>query len=189
MRLFVIFWLAATALSCGCRSVVVRDEPLPVRVADGVLVDSGPIVEALLSQTGTVAQAVSGSWKDNAFAAEVVMKGDGQTFTAVFLAPQMRLATITLTQPRSIRYERAPQIPRMFEPEYALADLAFVNLPAPTLRRALGPSVRVEDDGSARRIFAGATPIATVAANPDSTRTFRNLIHGYEYTLRNIPLR
>ena len=185
MRLPIIFGLLATLL-CGCQSVVVRDAPQPVRVADGVLIDSAPVVEALLARTGTVVQAVSGSWKENAFAAEVVMKGDGQTFTAVFLAPQMRLATITLTRPHAIRYERAAQIPRLFEPEYALLDLAFVNLDAPTLRRALGPTLRVEDDGATRRIFAGATPVADLARRPDGTLFFRNLVHGYEYTLKTL---
>ena len=187
MRFSLVFGLLAAFL-CGCQSVVVRDAPQPMRVADGVMIDSAPLVEALLARTGTVVQAVSGSWKDNAFAAEVVMKGDGQQFTAVFLAPQMRLATITLTRPRTIRYERAAQIPRLFEPEYALVDLAFVNLDAPTLRSALGPALRVEDDGATRRIFAGATPIADLVTNPDATHTFRNLIHNYEYTLRHIPL-
>jgi hypothetical protein len=174
------------ALLCGCQSVVVRDAPQPVRVADGVMIDSTPLVEALLSQTGTVLQAVSGSWKDNAFAAEVVMKGDGQRLTAIFLAPQMRLATITLTRPHAIRYERAAQIPRMFEPEYALADLAFVNLDARTLRRAVAPALRVEDDGATRRIFAGDTLVADLTTNPDATRTFRNLVHGYTYTLKTL---
>ena len=183
MRLHIIFGLLAAAL-CGCQNVVVREAPQPVRVADGVMVDSAPIVEALLAQTGTVVQAVSGSWKENAFAAEVVMKGDGRQLTAIFLAPQMRLATITLTRPRTIRYERAAQIPRMFEPEYALADLAFVNLDAPTLRRAVAPALRVDDDGATRRIFAGETPVADLVANRDGTRTFRNLVHGYTYTLK-----
>ena len=185
MRLSLVFGLLAAFL-CGCQSVVVRDAPQPVRVADGVMLDSAPLVEALLARTGTVVQAVNGSWKDNAFATEVVMKGDGQKFTAVFLAPQMRLATITLTRPRTIRYERAAQIPRLFEPEYALVDLAIVNLPAPTLRRALGPALRVEDDGTTRRIFAGATPVADLVTNPDATRTFRNLVHGYEYTIKTV---
>ena len=181
-----IFLGLLSALLCGCQSVVVREAPQPVRVADGVTIDSAPLVEALLARTGTVVQAVSGSWKENAFAAEVVMKGDGRQLTAIFLAPQMRLATITLTRPRTIRFERAAQIPRMFEPEYALADLAFVNLDASTLRRAVAPALRVEDDGKTRRIFAGETPVAELATNPDATRTFRNLVHGYTYTLKTI---
>ena len=181
-----IFLGLMSALLCGCQSVVVREAPQPVRVADGVTIDSAPLVEALLARTGTVVQAVSGNWKENAFAAEVVIKGDGRQLTAIFLAPQMRLATITLTHPRTIRFERAAQIPRMFEPEYALADLAFVNLDAPTLRRAVAPALRVEDDGATRRIFAGETPVAELATNPDATRTFRNLVHGYTYTLKSI---
>ena len=95
-----IFLGLLSALLCGCQSVVVREAPQPVRVADGVTIDSAPLVEALLARTGTVVQAVNGSWKENAFAAEVVMKGDGRQLTAIFLAPQMRLATITLTRPR-----------------------------------------------------------------------------------------
>jgi len=185
MRLPIIFGLLASLL-CGCQSVIVRDEPRPVRIADGVMLDSVPLVEALLARTGTVVQAVSGSWKENAFSAEVVMKGDGQRFTAIFLAPQMRLATISLTLPRTIRFERAAQIPRMFEPEYALADLAIVNLDAATLRRAVAPALRVEDDGATRRVFAGETPVADLVTNPDATRTFRNLVHGYTYTLKTI---
>ena len=181
-----IFLGLLAALLCGCQSVVVRDAPLPVRVAEGVTIASAPLVEALLARTGTVVQAVSGSWKENAFSAEVVMKGDGRMLTAVFLAPQMRLATITLTSPHTIRFERAAQIPRMFEPEYALADLAIVNLDAPSLRRAVAPALRVEDDGATRHIFAGETPVAELATNPDSTRTFRNLVHGYTYTLKTI---
>ena len=141
MRLSLVYGLLAAFL-CGCQSVVVRDAPQPVRVADGVMLNSAPLVEALLARTGTVVQAVNGSWKDNAFAAEVVMKGDGQKFTAVFLAP--------------------------------------------TLRRALGPALRVEDDGATRRIFAGATPVADLVTNPDATRTFRNLVHGYEYTIKTV---
>ena len=186
MRLTVILGLPAAILLCGCQSVVVRDAPRPVRVADGVTIDSAPLVEALLARTGTVVQAASGRWKENTFAAEVVMKGDGQRLTAVFLAPQMRLATITLTRPRTIRYERAAPIPRMLEPERALADRAFVNLPAPALRRAVAPALRVEDDGATRRIFAGDTPVADLVTNPDATRTFRNLVHGYTYTLKTI---
>ena len=104
----------------------------------------------------------------------------------MFLAPQMRLATIVLTRPHAIRFERAAQIPRMFEPEYALADLAFVNLEAETLRRAVAPALSVEDDGTVRRILAGKTPVADLTRNPDGTTTFRNLVHGYTYTLKTV---
>ena len=185
MRLTIFLGLLSVLL-CGCQSIVVRDAPQPVRVVDGVMIDSAPFVEALLARTGTVVQAISGSWKENVFAAEVVMKGDGQQLTAIFLAPQMRLATITLTRPHTIRYERAAQIPRMFEPEYALVDLAFVNLDAQTLHNAVSPTLRVEDDGTARHIFAGNIPVADLVTNPDATRTFRNLVHGYTYTLKTV---
>ena len=178
MRIFSILSLAAALLS-GCSTTVVRDAPLPVRVADGAIIDSTPLVEALLARTGTTVQ-------ENAFAAEVVMKGDSQKLTAVFLAPQMRLATIVLTRPHAIRFERAAQIPRMFEPEYALADLAFVNLDAGTLRRAVAPTLAVEDNGTVRRILAGKTPVADLTRNPDGTMTFRNLVHGYTYTLKTV---
>ena len=186
MRFFAIVPVFAAVLLCGCGTTVVRDTPQPVRVADGAVIDSTPLVEALLAKTGTTVQAVSGTWKDNSFAAEVVMKGDGQKFTAVFLAPQMRLATIVLTRPHTIRYERASQIPRMFEPEYALADLAFANLDVASLRAAVAPALAVEDDGSVRRILAGKTPVADLTRNADGTATFRNLVHGYTYTLKNV---
>jgi len=176
-------------LLCGCSTVVVRKNPLPVRAADEVRFATIPIVEALLAQRCTVAQAVSGTWKDHAFAAEVIMKGEDGKFTAVFLAPQMRLATITLTPPHTICYERAAQIPRMFDPEYALADLAFANLDVDALRRATEPVLLIEEDADGtRRISAGGRLIAELRKNPDSTRTFRNHVHGYEYTLRDIPL-
>lgn len=185
MKFPVILGLLA-ALLCGCQSVVVRDAPRPVRLANGVMIDSVPFVEALLARTGTVVQAVNGNWKDNAFAAEVVMKGDGQQLTTIFLAPQMRLATITITHPHSIRYERAAQIPRMFEPEYVLADLAFVNLDAQTLRRAVAPTLRVEDNGTVRCLFTGTTLVADLTRRPDGNLFFRNLIHGYDYTIHPV---
>ena len=188
MRHSLLLLLPFLACLCGCQTAVVRDAPLPVRVADGTTIDSTPIVEALLARRGIVVQAVSGAWKDNAFAAEVVMKGDGERFTAIFLAPQMRLATITLSRPHAIRYERASQIPRMFEPEYALADLAFTNLDTPALRRAAA-SLRIEDDGTTRRVFAGSVPVAELVRKPDGDVFFRNVVHGYEYTIHPVEVR
>ena len=185
MRILLHMPLLALACLYGCQTVVVRDAPQPVRVAEGATVDPTPLVEALLAQTGTVVQAVSGAWKENAFAAEVVMKGDGNTFTAVFLAPHMRLATITLSRPHSIRYERAPQIPRMFEPEYALVDLALANLETAALRRA-AVGLRIEDDGATRRVFADKEQVAELTRRPDGDSFFRNLLHGYEYTLHPV---
>ena len=144
-----------------------------------------PLVEALLGFKGTRVQAANGSWKDQVFSAQCVLKGDGETFTAVFLAPQLRLLTITLTKPHTVTCERAPQVPRAFEPEYALVDLAFVNLDAETLRRAIAPALRVEDDGTTRRVFAGNAPVAEVVRRANGDVDFRNLRYGYSYTLRN----
>ena len=95
--------------------------------------------------------------------------------------------TITVTKPHAIRYERAPRIPSVFEPEYALADLAFVNLDAETLRRAVSPALRVVDDGVRRRIETSAGEgVAEVVRTASGTQTFKNLLHGYQYELKNI---
>ena len=115
-----------------------------------------------------------------------MLKGDGETLTAVFLAPQLRLLTITLTKPHTITCERASQVPRAFEPEYALADLAYVNLDADTLRRAVAPTLNVEDDGTTRRIMAGDTLVADVVRRPNGDVDFRNVRYGYSYTLRTV---
>ena len=64
---------AFLALCSGCATVVVRETP-----------DNVAMAEALLAGVkGTVVQSVSGAWKDDAFAAECVLKGDGNRFTAV----------------------------------------------------------------------------------------------------------
>ena len=178
--------LLAAALLAGCSTTLVRETPEPVRVADGALLDTAPLVEALLGLKGTRVQAANGAWKDQVFSAECVLKGDGETLTAVFLAPQLRLLTITLTKPHTVTCERAPQVPRVFEPEYALVDLAFVNLDAETLRRAVAPALRVEDDGTTRRVFAGNAPVAEVVHRANGDIDFKNLRHGYSYTLRPV---
>lgn len=180
------FLLLAAALLAGCSTTLVRENPAPVRVADGVLLDTAPLVEALVGLKGTRVQAANGSWKDQVFSAQCVLKGDGEKLTAVFLAPQLRLLTITLTKPHTVTCERAPQVPRAFEPEYALADLAFVNLDTGTLRRAVAPVLRVEDDGTTRRVFAGKTPVAEVVRRANGDIDFKNLRHGYSYTLRPV---
>lgn len=182
----VAFLLLAAALLAGCSTTLVRENPAPVRVADGVLLDTTPLVEALVGLKGMRVQAANGSWKDQVFSAQCVLKGDGEKLTAVFLAPQLRLLTITLTKPHTVTCERAPQVPRAFEPEYALADLAFVNLDVETLRRVVAPALRVEDDGTTRRVFAGKTPIAEVVRRANGDIDFKNLRHGYSYTLRSI---
>ena len=132
-----VAFLLAAALLAGCSTTLVREKPESVRVADGVQLATTSLVEALLGFKGTRVQAANGAWKDQVFSAQCVLNGDGEKLTAVFLAPQLRLLTITLTKPHTITCERAPQVPRAFEPEYALADLAYVNLDTETLRRAV----------------------------------------------------
>ena len=122
------YLLLAAALLAGCSTTLVRETPERVRVADGVQLETTPLVEALLGFKGTRVQAANGAWKDQVFSAQCVLKGDGEMLTAVFLAPQLRLLTITLTKPHTVTCERAAQIPRAFEPEYALADLPWTRL-------------------------------------------------------------
>ena len=181
-----VFLLLAAALLAGCSTTLVRERPASVRVADGVQLETTPLVEALLEFKGTRVQAANGSWKDQVFSAQCVLKGDGEKLTVVFLAPQLRLLTITLTKPHTVTCERAPQVPRAFEPEYALADLAYVNLDAETLRRAVAPVLRVEDDGTTRRIRAGDTLVAEIVRHANGDIDFKNLRHGYSYTLRPV---
>ena len=184
MRIFGI--LLSALLLAGCASTVTRVRPQPVHLAD-VQLDPTPLVEALLARRGTFVQALNGSWRDRAFQAQCVMKGDGERLTVVVLAPQVRLATITVERPHAVSCEFAPQIPRSFEPEYLLADLAFVNLATDDLRRALAPAFRVEETGAVRRILtARGTPVAELERLADGDTTFRNLQHGYSYTLRTI---
>lgn len=170
----------------GCTTTLERAAPQAVRLGEANL-ETTALVEALLARKGTTVQAVNGSWRDQTFQAQCVMKGDGEKLTVVFLAPQLRLVTITVTKPHAIRYERAPRIPSVFEPEYALADLAFVNLDAETLRRAVSPALRVVDDGVRRRIETSAGEgVAEVVRTASGTKTFKNLLHGYQYELKNI---
>lgn len=183
--------LALAAAACaGCSTTLVRDTPKPVAVSSGVSLETTDLTEALLDIKGTVVQGVAGSWKDNAFSAEFVMKGDGEKLTVAVLAPAMRLATITLTRPHSIRYERARRIPAAFEPEYVLFDLAIVNLETSVLSRVLGPGFSVTDDGTNRVVSLkcgdgpGKSPsVATLVRNGDGTMKFVNLRHSYEYTI------
>ena len=180
-------------LFAGCSTTVVRDEPKPIAVAEGAQLDMLAVAEALLEMNGTIVQGVSGSWKENAFAAEFVIKGDGGKTVIAVLAPAMRLATITLERPHSIRYERARRIPAAFEPEYVLFDIAAVNLGTEELARALGPRFTVFDDGSNRVISLKAEkpgarndPVAVLERNADGTMRFVNLKRSYEYTIANL---
>ena len=47
---------------------------------------------------------------------------------------------------------------------------------------------RVRRGDEPRRVggVAGATPGADLVTNPDATRTFHNLVHGYEYTIKTV---
>lgn len=182
----ILGFLLAALFLAGCSTTTLRACPQTVRAA-GAELDATPLVEALLDWKGTRVQAVNGAWRDRAFQAQCVMKGDGSKLRVVFLAPQLRLVTITVTRPHAVQCERAPQIPDSFEPEYALADLAYVNLDTPTLRRVLAPDLRVEERGDLRRILtAGGEPVAEVVRPATGDWTFRNLEHGYTYTLKTI---
>ena len=121
--------LGALLALFGCSTTkVVREVPDHIAVAEALLA----------GVNGTLIQTVEGAWKDEAFAAECVLKGDGEIFTAVLLAPQMRLATLTIEKPHTIRWERAPQLPAALDPEYVVFDLALVTLPTAARGRDAG---------------------------------------------------
>ena len=83
------YLILVAALLAGCSTTLVRETPERVRVADGVQLETTPLVEALLGFKGTRVQAANGAWKDQVFSAQCVLKGDGEKLTAVFLAPQL----------------------------------------------------------------------------------------------------
>lgn len=170
---------AAAALLCGCSTTVVRDEP-----------DNVAIAEALLAHVrGTDVQIVEGAWKDEAFTAECVIKCDGEEFTAVLLAPQMRLATLTLRRPHVLHWERVPQIPAMLDPEYVMFDLALVILPTDALSRSLDDGFKVSEtaDGRRRMVLDGDGELHSVRQTlPDGGVYFRNVKYGYEITVRTM---
>ena len=170
----------ALAACCGCATTVVREEP-----------ENVAIVEALLDEVrGTEIQVVNGAWKDEAFAAECVLKGDGSRLTAVLLAPHMRLVTLTLERPHTVKWERAPQIPAALDPEYVLLDLALVRLPTGALAKALGGEYRVDEtkDGKRRRIVdvKGGKLQSVRQLLPDGGVYFRNAKYGYEFTVNAV---
>lgn len=177
-RLTVIGALAA--LCCGCSTTVVRETP-----------ENVPVAEALLAGVkGTTVQSVSGAWKDEAFAAQCVLKGDGNRFTAVLLAPQMRLATLVIEKPHVIRWERAPQLPASLDPEYVIFDLALMLLPTPELSKALGVDYKVAEtaDGKRRSVSdAKSGDLRSVRQIlPDGDVYFRNAVYGYEFTVKTV---
>lgn len=179
--------LGSAVLLAGCRTTLVRETPEPVMITESIELDPLPLADALRVRTGLTLQTVTGTWRGHTFSAEIVMKGDGTRFTAVCLAPQMRLATVTLTPPHTLRYERAPQIPRAFQPEYILTDLAFINLDTATLQRVLAPKLTVSDDGVTRRISAGERTVAELVRAEEGRMTFRNFVRDYTYELKPRP--
>ena len=166
----------------GCVSVLERAQPLEVRYGNDIHFETVGLCEALLELEGTEVQSLAGSWKDNAFAAQVVRKRTPEKLTIIFLAPQMRLVTITLTPPHALRCERAPQIPAAFEPEYALVDMACINLETERLRKAL-PDLRIEDDGKKRGVFFKDTPLCELVRLEEGGLHYVNRLYGYEYTI------
>ncbi len=176
--------LAAAFAGCSTGSVV-RECPNVVEFAPSSPLDMAPMVAALIADVrGTRVEHVSGCWNGSPLVADVVMKGDGETLSIVFLCQQMRMVTITLTRPNALRYERAPSVPAMFEPEYALADLGFTRLGVGALRGVCGGSLDVSDDGVHRRIsLPGGRLVAEIERLADGSVSFRNHLHGYEYTI------
>ena len=88
------YLILVAALLAGCSTTLVRETPERVRVADGVQLETTPLVEALLGFKGTRVQAANGAWKDQVFSAQCVLKGDGEMLTAVFLAPRKGFFTV-----------------------------------------------------------------------------------------------
>ena len=174
-------------LSAGCSTTLVRDEPNVIRLGEsGVRCAAAPLAEALLERRGTTIHAISGSWRDRTFAAECVIKAVPESFTAIFLAPQMRLATLTVTPPHTLTFDRARQLPGAFEPEYALFDLAVVNLSAASLRNALGDDFTVVESGVRRTVSAAGVPLAVRTLQPDGAVRYENLALEYTYTLKEV---
>ncbi|MGN0853165.1 MAG: DUF3261 domain-containing protein [Kiritimatiellia bacterium] len=185
MRIAGFMLVVLAAAFGGCQTVVERERPNAIRFREAEPVAMTALVEALLDLKGVCVQSLEGEWNDTAFAARMVLKGDGQTASLVFVAPQMRLATVTLTRPHAVRFERVPQIPQSFEPEYLLADFAFVNLDVGSLRRACDGGLEVFDDGRVRRIaLKGGRPLAELTRGADGVWRYRNLVYGYGYAIR-----
>ncbi len=185
--MFRLISLLLLLMCAGCATTQERATPLAVRYG-ATQVETRALVEALRAHvTGTTVQAINGSWRDQVFQAQCVLKNENGALTVVFLAPQMRLVTIVVTPPHAIRCTRAPRIPRAFEPEYALVDLAFTQLDAATLRRAAGDALRIDDDGTTRRIrTAAGDAVAEITRRPDGLVVFRSLLHGYAYEIKTI---
>lgn len=167
-------------LLSGCATKLVRHTPNNI-----------PVAEALLSGVaGVSVQSVSGAWKDESFAAECVLKGNGEKLTVVLLSPQMRLATLVIEKPYTIRWERVPQLPSSLDPEYVIFDLALVLLPTDKLNSAIGKDYKIEETADGKRrsvadVKTGALQsIRQILANGDVY--FRNVVYGYELTIKTV---
>ena len=169
---------ALASLGLGCATAVVRENP-----------DNPAMAEALLAEVkGTSAQMLSGAWRDEAFYAECVLKGDGDRFTAVLLSSQMRLATLSVESPHTVRWERAPQLPSSLDPEDVIFDLCLVLLPSDTLKKAIGDGYRVDETADGKRrvvVDLRRGRVQSVRQElPDGGVYFRNAQYGYEITAR-----
>ena len=183
-RLYIVA-LAVCVLAGGCSTTLVREEPHEIRLGEAdVRYSVSPLAEALLAIRGTSMRSLQGSWKDRVFAAECVTKGEPGRFTAIFLAPHMRLATLAVTPPHTLTFDRAREVPDAFEPEYAIFDLAVVNLDTEVLRRSLGNAFAVVEHGGRRTVSAGGSPVAVRTLLPDGSVLYENIFLGYVYTLK-----
>jgi hypothetical protein len=183
---FLFVAIAVAVFSSGCASTYSRQKPCDVYLADSVGFNPAPLIESLLKVKGTRLQALAGQWNDNVFSASCVTKGDGETFTAIFSSPQMRLVTITLSHPHKLTWKKAPQVPNALQPEYAITDLAFAILDVSSLRASLGKEFLVEDDGKTRRISAKGKTLALLERLGDGECKYSNPIRGYSYTIRDL---
>ena len=102
----------------------------------------------------------------------------------------MRLATLTVEKPHTIRWERAPQLPASLDPEYVMFDLALASLPTDALARALGAGYRVDETADAKRrtVFdvkrGGLQSVRQIL--PGGDVYFRNVLYGYEFTVKTV---
>ena len=187
MSLFRYGGWALLALVAGCAAVRVEEAPRPLVLDNaGTTCAVAPLASALLAWRGTSVATVRGTWRERALAAECVVKGADGAFTAVFLAPQMRLATLRVTPPHTVAFECARALPGVFDPGYLLFDLAVVHLPVPALRAALGPDFEVTEAGGGRTVSGPHGTLARVVPAGAGVRRFENLARGYAYELAEV---
>jgi hypothetical protein len=184
----IFFFIAFVAIvfCSGCSSTHSRQEPHNVYLSDAVGFNPAPLIESLLDVKATHVQALTGEWKGNVFSASCVIKGDGETFTAIFSAPQMRLVTITLSRPHALTWKKAPHVPNALQPEYAITDIAFAMLETDKLKSALGEGFLVEDDGRRRCVSVNGNNLAILERLDDGEYKYTNPIRGYSYTIKDL---